>query len=388
LSDSYAGIAVLAPVTVPYQRYSEHGAAWFVGRALAGLLEASGLTKAAVDGLAVSSMTLAPDSAVSLTEHFGLSLRWLEHLPMGGASAVVALRRAARAIQAGDAEVVAVIGGDTHRRGGFAEAIASFSVFSRDAVYPYGAAGPNAVFALITHAYMERFDATREDFGRICIAQRDNARDNPLALLREPLDMQAYLDARPIAEPLHLLDCVMPCAGAEAFLVMSAERAQSLRRPWARLLAAEERHNALPEEPLQLTGGWAEFRDELYAAAGAGPTDMDFLQAYDDYPVIVLQQIEDLGFCAKGEGPDFLRRADLRCGGDLPVNTCGGQLSAGQAGFAGGHLGLVEALRQLTGQPLGRQVPGARLGLVSGYGMVNYDRCLCSSAAILGRSDA
>ena len=115
---------------------------------------------------------------------------------------------------------------------------------------------------------------------------------------------------------------------------------------------------------------------------------MDFLQAYDDYPVIVLQQIEDLGFCAKGDGPAFLRRTDLRCGGELPVNTCGGQLSAGQAGFAGGHLGLVEALRQLTGRPLGQQVPDARIGLISGYGLVNYDRCLCSSAAILAASDA
>jgi acetyl-CoA acetyltransferase len=353
------------------------------------LLAGTGVAKAQLDGLAVSSMTLAPDSVVSLTEHFGLTLRWAEHLPMGGASAVISIRRAARAIQAGDADIVACVAGDTQRKGGFRELIENFSRFSAQAVYPYGAAGPNAVFALITRAYMQRYGATREDFGRLCVAQRENARHNPLALLRKPLDLQDYLDARPIAEPVHLYDCVLPCAGAEGFLVTSVPRAKSLGLPYAEILAAEERHNAWPDDPVQLRGGWALFRDELYAAAGLGPGDMDFVQTYDDYPVIALQQLEDLGFCAKGEGPEFLRRTDLTCtGGGVPMNTCGGQLSAGQAGFAGGHLGTVEALRQLTGQVLGLQVPDARVGIVSGYGMVNYDRCLCSAAAILRRGGA
>ncbi|UCG72730.1 MAG: thiolase family protein [Chromatiales bacterium] len=387
MSQDYAGVAVLAPVTIAYERYSDHGAAWFIGRCVAELLSATGIDKAQLDGLAVSSLTLAPDSAVSLSEHFGMTLRWAEHLPMGGASAVVSLRRAARAIQAGDANVVACVAGDTQVKGGFQSLIENFSRFSAEAVYPYGAAGPNTVFALITRAYMDQYGATREDFGRLCIAQRDNASHNPLALLRRPLSMQDYLDARPVAEPVHLYDCVMPCAGAEGFLVTSTERARSLGLPYAELLAAEERHNAWPEDPVQLRGGWAQFRDALYATAGLGPGDMHFVQTYDDYPVIALQQLEDLGFCAKGEGPAFLRNTDLRCTGELPMNTCGGQLSAGQAGFAGGHLGTVEALRQLTGQALGQQVAGAKVGLASGYGMVNYDRCLCSAAAILGAQD-
>ena len=94
-------------------------------------------------------------------------------------------------------------------------------------------------------------------------------------------------------------------------------------------------------------------------------------------------QIEDLGFCAKGEGPDFVRRHSFTADGTFPLNTSGGQLSMGQAGAAGGHLGLVEAIRQLTGAPLGGKVEKARLGLVSGFGMINYDRGLCSGAAIL-----
>ena len=113
---------------------------------------------------------------------------------------------------------------------------------------------------------------------------------------------------------------------------------------------------------------------------------MDLLETYDDYPVIVMMQFEDLGFCAKGEAKDFVRGHDLTVGGSFPHNTSGGQLSVGQAGAAGGHLGLVEAIRQLTGRPLGGQVEGARIGVAAGFGMINYDRGLCCWAAVLARA--
>jgi acetyl-CoA acetyltransferase len=111
---------------------------------------------------------------------------------------------------------------------------------------------------------------------------------------------------------------------------------------------------------------------------------MDFLQAYDDYPVISLMQIEDLGFCEKGEGPSFIRAQSFTHDGSFPLNTSGGQLSVGQAGAAGGFLGMTEAIRQLTGQAGERQVKDAKLGLVSGFGMINFDRGLGSGAVILG----
>jgi acetyl-CoA acetyltransferase len=126
--------------------------------------------------------------------------------------------------------------------------------------------------------------------------------------------------------------------------------------------------------------------DDFYDHAGVGAADMDFLQAYDDYPVICFMQIEDLGFCGKGEAAEFVREHDLTTAGDFPFNTSGGQLSVGQAGAAGGSLGLVEAIRQLTDQCLGTVVANARFGLASCFGMINYDRGLCSSAAILARS--
>ena len=380
----YEGVAVAVPVTIPYVRYSIRAAHWWLARALAELLKVSGLKKEELDGLAVSSFTLAPDSAIGLTQHLGLSPRWLDHVPFGGASGVVSLRRAARAVQAGDAEVVACISGDTNHVDSFRLTLANFSQFARDAVYPYGAGGPNASFAFLTAYYMRNSGATREDFGRLCVAQRANALRFPHALFKKPLTLEEYLGARPVAEPLRLFDCVMPCAGADAFLVMTVERAKRLGIAHARLLGTIERHNAFATDPVQMRAGWALDRAELYEQAGVGPGEMDFVETYDDYPVISLMQLEDLGFCGKGEGPTFIRGHGFTWDGSFPLNTSGGQLSVGQAGAAGGTLGMVEALRQLTGQAAGRQVKDAKLGLVSGFGMINFDRGLGSGAAILG----
>lgn len=380
----YDGVAVAVPVTVPYRRYATQGAHWFIAAALRALLAESGLDKSALDGLTVSSFSLGPDTAVGVTQQLGLSPRWLDHLPTGGASGVMALRRAARAVQAGDADIVACVAGDTNHVDSFRQMLGGFSFFARDASYPYGAGGPNSVFAFITAHYMRRYGARREDFGRIAVAQRANATKNPRALLRKPLTLEQYLDARPVAEPLHLFDCVMPCAGGEAFLVMSEARARDLGLPHALLRGAIERHNAYADDPVMERGGWRVDRDELYAQAGVGPQAVDFIQTYDDYPVIAMLQFEDLGFCDKGEGPAFVRSHDLTYAGSFPNNTGGGQLSAGQAGAAGGFLGLTETLRQLTGAAGERAVPDAKLGLVCGFGMVAYDRCLCTGAAILG----
>jgi acetyl-CoA acetyltransferase len=236
---------------------------------------------------------------------------------------------------------------------------------------------------MITRYYMDRFGATREDFGRICVAQRDNAGANGHALLRKKLTLSAYMEARPIAEPIHLFDCVMPCAGAEAFLVCRAETAAALGLPGVQILATIERHNAFSQDDVQYRGGWAMDAREFWDMAGLQPDDVDFVETYDDYPVIIMLQFEDLGFCGKGEAPDFVRSHDLTASGTFPHNTSGGQLSVGQAGAAGGYLGLVEAVRQLTGQAVGVQVPQARVGLVSGFGMINYDRGLASCAALL-----
>jgi acetyl-CoA acetyltransferase len=233
---------------------------------------------------------------------------------------------------------------------------------------------------------MRTFGAKREDFGRICVDQRSNALKNPHAMFKKPLTLDEYMSARPISDPIHLFDCVMPCAGAEAFLVMSEARARDLGLSHAVIRGAIERHNAYSEDPVMVRGGWRMDRDDLYAQAGVKPADIDFVQTYDDYPVIVMMQFEDLGFCEKGEGPAFVQSHVMTNDGSFPNNTSGGQLSAGQAGAAGGFLGMTEAIRQLTDTAGPRAVRDAQLGLVAGFGMVTYDRCLCTGAVILGRS--
>ncbi|MGJ8544197.1 MAG: thiolase family protein [Sulfitobacter sp.] len=384
----YDGVVIAAPVTVPYTRYSEQTAHWWIARALHGLLRAADLTPAGLDGLSVSSFTLGPDTPVGLTQHLGLSPRWLDTVPTGGASGVVALRRAARAVQAGDADIVACVAGDTNQLDSFRNLLGSFSRFSMDATFPYGFGGPNAAFALLQDAYMAQYGPGRADFGRIAVAQRANALRNPNALMKSPLSLDAYLDARMICDPIALFDCVMPCAGAEAFLVLREDEALRRGLPFARISATIERHNAYADDPMQLRGGWGVDIAELWDMAGHGPDAINLCQTYDDYPVISMMQFEDLGFCPKGEGAAFVQSHDLTIDGDFPHNTSGGQLSAGQAGAAGGYLGLVEALRQVTGQAGPTQVPNAARAMVSGFGMINYDRGVCSAAAILRGADA
>ncbi len=385
--NNYRDVVLAAPVSYGYSKQSDKPARWFIGSVLRELCRTAGIDKTAIDGAAISSFGLAPDSVSFLTQHYGISLRWLEQLPFGGASGVIALRRAARAVQCGDAEIVACIGGDSAAAGSFRELVADFSSFSNAAAYPYGAAGPNAPFALITAAYMERYGVTREAFGALAVAQRYNAQHYPAALLGDkPLSLDDYLNARPIAAPLHLFDCVMPCAGGEGFLVMREQRAIELGLAYVTIAAADERHNAFADDPVQLRSGWSEFGDQLYQRAGLGRADIDLVQTYDDYPVISALQLEGLGFFGEGEFNQFAAStATTFDGGGLPHNTSGGQLSGGQAGSAAGYLGVVETLRQLTGTAGANQVANARHGLVSGYGMINYDRGLCSTACILSR---
>jgi len=381
----YDGVVAAAPVSVPYERFSPEPAHWWLAKALSGLGKQSGLAAGDIDGLCVSSFTLFPDTAAGITQHFGLTPRWLDHVPTGGASGVVTLRRAARAVQSGDADVVACIAGDTNHVDSFRSMLTTFSRFSQDASYPYGSGGPNGSFSLMTSNHMKTYGTRREDFGKICVTQRANALKYPDALMKSPLTLEQYMDARLIADPIVLFDCVMPCAGAEAYLVMREDDARAQDLPFVRILATIERHNAYPDDPVQIRGGWAMDKDEFWSMAGTRPDQVDMLQTYDDYPVISVMQMEDLGFCDKGAASEFIQANTLTYDGTFPHNTSGGQLSVGQAGAAGGFLGLVESIRQLTGAARDNAVKDARIAAVSGFGIINFDRGLCSGAALLGR---
>ena len=380
----YDGVAVAVPISVPYERYSHEPAHWWIGRTLSALGDASGLSPRDIDGLCASSFTLFPDTVVGLSQHYGMTPRWLDHVPTGGASGVVALRRASRAVQSGDADIVACIAGDTNHVDSFRAMLTSFSRFSQDASYPYGSGGPNGSFALMTRDYMNHYGIEREDFGKLCVAQRANALRYPHALMKSTLSLEQYMTARKIADPIHLFDCVMPCAGGEGYLVMREDIAEERGLACARVLSTIERHNAFPDDPVQIRGGWALDKDELWAMAGITPDKVDLLQTYDDYPVVIAMQFEDLGFCEKGEAAEFIREHTFTIDGSFPHNTSGGQLSVGQAGAAGGFLGMVEAIRQITGGAEQNAVADAKIAVVSGFGMINFDRGLCSGAAILG----
>jgi len=389
-AQSYTGVALVAPVSYGYQKQDDsHSAPWYIGGVLRELINQAGIKKSDVDGLAVSSFSMGVDTVTTLTQHFDISPRWIEQLPYGGCSGIIALRRAARAVQAGDTNVVACIGGDASGHRSFEVMTSQFSTFTQNASFPYGAGGP-----MITQHYMQTYGATREDFGRIAVDQRFNAIHYPPALFGDKtLSMDQYINSRPVAGHLHLFDCVMPCTGGEGFLVMSVARAEALGLPYCVPLSAGELHNAHPRDPVQLRGGWTEYIDQMYTDAGITVSDIDLLQTYDDYPVISMMQFEDLGFCDKGEGPRLVRTTDMRFDGSgelenkLPHNTCGGQLSVGQAGAAAGYMGVVENIRQLTSQAEQNQVQNARYGIASGYGMINYDRGLCSGAVIMAASN-
>ena len=213
--------------------------------------------------------------------------------------------------------IVACIAGDTNHVDSFRQNLANFSRFARDAVYPVGAGGPNGSFALLTSYYMRVYGAQAEDFGKLCVAQRANALTYPYALIKKPLTLEAYLGARLVADPLRLFDCVMPCAGAEGFLVMREDEARRRGLPFARILGAIERHNAFPEDPIQMRGGWEMDRDDLYAQAGVGPSDMDFLQAYDDYPVINFHAARGSRVLPQGRSRAVRARQHVHRGGQL-----------------------------------------------------------------------
>jgi acetyl-CoA acetyltransferase len=364
-----------------YEKEPTHSEFGYLWNAAAAALASAGIRPSQVDGLAISSTTLGGDNAVTAAEHFGLNLRWACGSIAGGAGSLVNLMRAVEAVRLGNANAVLCLAGGRQSRLFFHDRVAAFNEAVGTYLAPQGVGGMNGLFALIQKKHMNVYGTDELDLARIPLAQRENAARNSRALFREPLTMAQYLDAPLIADPLRLYDCVLPCSGAEAVVIARAGATGAMKL--VRVLATGEAFNYPAETRVPVNGGWEIFRDRFYEAAGYGPNEADFFQCYDDYPIMVAIQIEDMGFCKKGRVGDFLRGHDLRWCGDFPLNTSGGQLSCGQAGGAGGMLALTEAVQQLFGEAGERQVAGARRGVVSGYGMVAYGHGLAASGLYL-----
>jgi acetyl-CoA acetyltransferase len=328
-----------------------------------------------LDGLAVSSFSLQPDHAIDLAWRLGLHLRWLMQDTNGGASGVNMVQHAVRAIQAGDASAVLVLAGDHLTRADFTHLVENYNSATRDHLAPLPFGGPNSLFAMLTQRHARAHDLTRADYGALVIAQRQCATGNPGAAYRTPLTLDQYLQAPIVADPLCRYDCVPVVTGADALIIRAAgEEGVAIRSVALSFNPDDQATDGLS------TGLLAHART-LWDQAGAGPGDMDLAMVYDDYPAMALIQLADLGFA-----PDGDVRALARGESGPPVNTSGGQLSAGQAGAAGGLHGVVEAVRQLRNQAGARQVPGAKRAVVAGYGMVLYRYGACAGAMVLERN--
>jgi acetyl-CoA acetyltransferase len=356
----------------------------YLGEAARAALKSAGISKKEINGITVDATNLGSDTAVTTAEYFGLSVSFAYKSTHAGAGALISIANAVRAVENGQADYVLCVGGGAQDVAAFKRRIAQFTMAIQDYLVPHGYGGPPGLFGIIQRKHMELYGTTREQFGRIAVDQRLNAQLNDAALLRGPMSLDDYLNAPLIADPLRLYDCVMPCSGAEALVIGPLDRVPSGKG--VRVLSAADHHNHPVGEVAPVRGGWEVFRDKLFNEAGYGHKDMSFMQLYDDFPIMAAMQIEDMGFCKKGEVGAFLDKHRLTHDGSFPLNTGGGQLSCGQAGGSAGIIGLVEATRQLRGEGGRRQVKNAQRGVISAFGMISYGHGLSSSALIVEKA--
>lgn len=347
----------------------------------------AGLELGDVDGLVCGTLREASMFVpATVVEYLGQPVKFAEFVDLGGATGTGMLWRAAAAIELGLCDVVlcALPGrpvpsnpdprdrpspearwlGSTSNAWGSPQA--EFEV-------PFGHVAQNAGYAMIATHYEARFGSCETARAQITAQQRRSAALNPLAsFYQKPVTVEDVLASPMIAEPLRLLEIVMPCAGGAAVVVASAEKARKS-----------------PHRPVHITGFGecltiktptfakdlaitpvAEAAATAFARAGTTPGAMDLLALYDCYTITVLLTLEDAGFCPKGTGAAFLAERNLAFDGDFPVNTHGGQLGVGQPGLAGGLLQPIEAARQIMGRGEARQVAKADRALVTGTGGV------------------
>jgi acetyl-CoA acetyltransferase len=355
--EDYDGVVIAGYGETPVVKQTERSTLSFLAEAIQLALGRAGLAGDDVDGMVIGSFTLAPEHPIHAVERLGFELRWFEAAEPGGASGITSILHAARAIQAGDAAVVVCAAADVLTTGVLRELNSRFPTAMND---------PNAAFAEIQRRHMDLYGTTAEQLGAISVLSRFHGSLNPQALFQREIALADYLGSRVIVDPIRLLDCVHPGAGGAAVVLRAGDGG-------VRIAAGAERHGATQT----LEFGWA--------TMGAEVERLDAVQLYDDYPIMVLIQLEDLGFCGKGDGGPFVERTNLRFDGELPLNTGGGMLSCGQAGAAGGYVAPIEAIRQLRGEGGRRQVKDARSILVSGLGMIGSRVPLSTSMAVFAR---
>jgi acetyl-CoA acetyltransferase len=307
-------------------------------------LEDCGLTPADVDGV-FAATTQLPWASVNLADQLGIRPRHSDSTMLGGASPMAHIAHARAAIAAGLCDVALIAHGSTQRSVGRAKA----SVQEAEPTEaPYRAPMPVAAYALAASRHMHEFGTTPEQLAAVAVAAREWAQGNPKAWSRGPLTVADVLAAPRVCDPLGVRDCCLVTDGGGALVLVSAERAQGLRRPPAYVLGCGEAHwhRHIATMPDLTRTAAADSGRRAFAEAGLAAADVQCAQLYDAFTITPILFLEDLGFCAKGDGGPFVAETGIGPGGCLPVNTNGGGLSYCHPGMYG-LLALVEAVRQV-----------------------------------------
>ena len=376
------GVAAIVGVA---DAVSPTGELELTGRALEATMVAealadAGLTLDEVDGVCHAG------SSMQLAEYLGIHPRFTDSTMTGGSSFEVHAEHAAAAIAAGLCEVVVSVYAATPRSDrthgrpfGRPNLAGPNPMLEWEA--PYGLRMPMGPYALAANRHMAQFGTTSEQLAQIAVSTRQWAALNPRARYRDPITIDDVLASPLQCSPLHLLDCCLVTDGAGAFVMTSTHRARDLAKPPVLVLGAGTCHDhaMISQMPdLTVTPG-AVSGANAFAMAGIVADDVDVLMGYDSFTITALLHLEDLGFCAKGEGGPFVADGRTGPGGSLPMNTNGGGLSYTHPGMYGMFL-IVEAVRQLRGEADVRQVPGAQIAVAHGSGMV----LSCMSTLVLG----
>ncbi|MET3441133.1 acetyl-CoA acetyltransferase [Variovorax paradoxus] len=331
----------------------------------------AGLAMKDIDGLCTASAS-ATMWAMPVIEYLGLRPSYIDSTMLGGSSFIAHLLPAMQALASGQCNAVLVCYGSAQRTATFGrrEVVASRRYLDPQPYEtPYEPMQPLSAYALAASRHMHEFGTTRRDLAEVAVAARAWARLNPEAFMRDPLSIDDVLNARMVCDPLTVRDSCLVTDGAGAFVLVRADRARDLPREPVHVLGTGTAvWNRQISSMHDLTTTAA--RDSGRAAfdmAGLSPRDIDVVQLYDAFTINVLLFLEDLGFCAKGEGGAFVRGGAIAPGGRLPVNTNGGGLSCVHPGMYG-IFALIEAVRQLRGEGGDRQVAGARTALAHGNG--------------------
>ena len=346
----------------------------------------AGLTMADIDGLCTASV-LSTMWPMPVIEYLGLNPTFIDGTMLGGSSFIAHLMPAMLALAAGQCNAVLVCYGSTQRSGTMnrqAVAAARRQMDPQPYEMPYEPVFPVAAYALAASRHMALYGTTRRQLAEVAVAARGWAQKNPDAFERGPLSIDDVLKARMIADPLTVRDCCLVTDGAGAFVLVRSGRAKAGPKPPVHVLGTATAcwHRQISAMPDLTVTAAKQSGAAAFAMAGLAPQDVQVAELYDAFTINTVLFLEDLGFCAKGEGGAFVENGGIAPGGRLPVNTNGGGLSCTHPGMYG-IFALIEAVQQLRGEAGERQVSGVQVALAHGNGGT-----LSSQAtAILGTAD-